>query len=39
MHKGVNQFAKAWRAELFDPVLNRKITLAYDVVPMVAAIC
>ncbi|NVM99864.1 DUF2848 domain-containing protein [Arthrobacter sp. SDTb3-6] len=34
MREGVNQFANAWRAELRDPVLERSIALAYDVVPM-----
>nr|WP_280921028.1 DUF2848 domain-containing protein [Herbaspirillum sp. 1130] len=31
MHEGVNQFASRWRAELYDPVLNRTLTLCYDV--------
>lgn len=34
MREGVNQFANAWRAELRDPILDRTIALAYDVVPM-----
>ncbi|MFC4225352.1 DUF2848 domain-containing protein [Lysinibacter cavernae] len=31
MVKGVNQFATAWRVELYDPVLNRRIGAAYSV--------
>jgi 2-keto-4-pentenoate hydratase/2-oxohepta-3-ene-1,7-dioic acid hydratase in catechol pathway len=34
MAEGVNQFADGWRAELGDPVLGRRIGLAYEVVPM-----
>lgn len=31
MHEGVDQFAAAWRAELWDPVLQRSMSLAYEV--------
>lgn len=34
MKEGVEQFADAWRAELHDPVLDRSITLGYELVPM-----
>lgn len=31
MHEGVNQFSRAWRAEMIDPVLQRSMSLAYEV--------
>lgn len=34
MRQGVNQFAERWRVELADPAAGRRISLAYDVVPM-----
>jgi hypothetical protein len=39
MHEGVNQFADAWRAELHDPVLERTISLAYEVARLPEPIC